>query len=190
MLRPAYAWVNRIVGASQRRPVRKWRSSLPRLLAAMETLEDRTLLATVTVHVYSDNFSTNPSGQPVVAPTIHTGDTIHWVWGGGTHTSTSVSVGAETWNSGTHSPGDTLDHTFTHTGTFTYSRKFHGSDNGDGTAAGMSGTVKVIGIQSIAVTPANPSVVRGEAASGSPTTAQGPRPSTTATASRSPPRPR
>jgi trimeric autotransporter adhesin len=160
MLRPALAWVNRVAG-SRRAALRGRRVPGLRLLSGIEHLEDRALLATVTVHVFNFDFSINPSGQNVVDPTIDLGDTIHWVWDSGTHTSTSVTGSAETWNSGAMSAGGSFDHTFTHSGTFSYYCMFHGSDNGNGTAGGMSGTVTVVGLQSIAVTPANPSVTRG-----------------------------
>jgi plastocyanin len=129
-----------------------------------ELLEDRTLLATVTVHIFNFDFSTNPSGQPIVDPTINVGDTIHWVWDEGFHSTTSVAAIAESWNSGNHSVGFTYDHKFTHAGSFAYYCMVHGFDNGNGTAGGMSGTITVNAptLLSIAVTPTNPSVPKGE----------------------------
>jgi hypothetical protein len=99
------------------------------------------------------------------AVTIHPGDTVHWVWDSGTHSTTSVAHSAETWDSGVQStPGSTFDHTFTHTGTFSYYCSIHGFDQGNGTAGGMSGTVTVTAagtLQSISLSPANPSVSVG-----------------------------
>ena len=65
-----------------------------------EPLEDRTLLATVTVHIFNFDFSANPKGQPILDPTINVGDTIHWVLDEGFHSTTSVVGIAESWDSG------------------------------------------------------------------------------------------
>ena len=98
----------------------------------------------ITVHLFGMSFSLNPSGQTIVSnATIYLGDTLHFVWDSGTHTSTSVAGDVEVWNSGTKSNGS-FDHTFTHTGKHVWYCKFHGSDNGDGTATGMSGAVIVV----------------------------------------------
>src|SRR4051794_22539301 len=127
MLRPPYAWMNRFVGMRERRPARRHRAGSPRLLAGMDLLEDRTLLAKITVHIFNFDFSANPEGQPIVDPTIHIGDTIHWVLDAGSHTTTSVLGSAEAWNSGTMMVGATFDHTFTHSGVFAYYCGFHGT---------------------------------------------------------------
>ena len=103
---------------------------------------------TVTVHVFNFNFSINPKGQTIVDPTINVGDTIHWVWDEGTHSTTSVSGSVETWDSTILGAGSTFDHTFTHAGVFVFYCKVHGADNGNGTASGMSGTVTVDGTTS------------------------------------------
>src|SRR5690348_4948945 len=77
--------------------------------------------ATVTVHIFDFDFSTNPSGGAIVDPTINLGDTIHWLWDSGLHSTTSVTGSLETWNSGdSGTVGHTFDHTFTHLGTFWY----------------------------------------------------------------------
>jgi plastocyanin len=123
----------------------------------VEVLEDRSLLATVTVHVV--NFAFNP--DPV---TIHVGDTVHWVWDTDNHSTTSVAGSLETWDSGVHNSGFTFDHTFTRAGSFVYYCTIHGSDNGNGTASGMAGTIKVIGSAtpaSITVMPSNPAIAPG-----------------------------
>jgi uncharacterized protein YjdB len=121
-------------------------------------------LSTVTVHIFNFDFSQNPKGQPIVDPTISVGDTIHWVWDEGFHSTTSVAGIAETWNSGTHSSPATFDHTFTHVGTFAYYCTIHGTDNGDGTASNMSGTITVGAptLTSITVNPPGPSVAKGD----------------------------
>lgn len=140
----------------------------PRVLNALpgpDVLETRALPATVTVHVFDFDFSTNPSGRPVVDPVIYLGDTVHWVWDDGMHSTTSAGSQAESWNSGVHTPSFSFDHTFTHVGVFAYYCTVHGFDNGNGTAGGMSGTITVLSnatLTSIVVTPANPSLARGE----------------------------
>jgi plastocyanin len=140
--------------ASAREIGRMRRRAVPRFLSRVECLETRALLTTVTVHVADFAFNAN-------SVTIHPGDTVHWVFDGGTHSTTSVGGIAESWDSGIHTPGFTFDHTFTHLGSFAYFCTIHGSDNGNGTAGGMSGTVDVTAaaaLQSIAVTPANASL--------------------------------
>ena len=103
----------------------------------METLEDRALPATVNVDV--QNFDFNP--DPV---TIHVGDTVHWVWQGDDHSTTSVAGSAISWDSGVHNTGFTFDETFNQAGTFVYYCKIHGVDNGNGTASGMASKVIVL----------------------------------------------
>src|SRR4051812_36798616 len=80
---------------------------------AVNPLEVRALLATVTVHIV--NFAFNPS-----TVTIQVGDTVHWAWDASGHTTTSVAGIAERWDSGLHNAGSTFDHTFTNTGSFQY----------------------------------------------------------------------
>ena len=137
---------------------RKRRGFQSGFLRGIEALEGRALLATVTVHVA--DFAFIPK-----AVTIQPGDTVHWVWDEGLHSTTSVAGSAETWDSDVHNtPGFSFDHTFTKTGTFAYFCTIHGFDNRNGTAGGMSGTVTVSAsttLQSIAVTPANPSLAVG-----------------------------
>jgi plastocyanin len=128
----------------------------------MESLEDRALLATVTVDVGGTSNVFTPS-----AVTIHQNDTVHWVWVGGFHNVKSVTGSAEVWNSGapTGTVGTTFDHTFAQVGTFTYLCTVHATDNGNGTASGtMVGTVTVqplVSLSSIAVTPANTTIAPG-----------------------------
>jgi plastocyanin len=140
---------------------RKWRRRpefWAHQTALVEDLEDRTLLTTTEVDVINDSFS--PKSVP-----IHVGDTIHWVWKGSDHSTTSVAGSAISWDSGVHNAGFTYDVTFGQSGTFNYYCKIHGFDNGNGTAGGMSGTITVtanVTLTSIAVTPADPSVPAGE----------------------------
>src|SRR5262249_17759020 len=118
--------VDRVLGASTRWIRRKGRRPKSAFPLWGETLEDRTLLATVTVHLI--NFAFNPS-----AVTINVGDTVHWVWDTDHHSTTSVAGSADQWDSGVHNSGYTFDHTFTKVGTFAYYCTMHGSDNGNGT---------------------------------------------------------
>jgi plastocyanin len=99
--------------------------------------------AVVTVHVFSFDFSTNPSGQAIVDPTIKVGDTIRWVFDEGGHTTTSVAGIPEQWNSGFVNSGGQFTHTFTHVGNFEYYCQPHGFDAGGGNAEGMSGVIRV-----------------------------------------------
>ncbi len=150
-------WVGRVLSDSSRGLRRQERRSSPGLFPRVESLETRALLATVTVNVI--NFAFTP--DPVQ---IHLGDTIHWVWDTDNHSTTSVAGSAESWDSGVHNTGFTFDHTFTHLGTFVYYCTIHGHDNGNGTASGMSGEIAVVPVttlNSIAVTPANPSIAAG-----------------------------
>src|SRR5262249_38388504 len=131
-------------GASPRAHRRPWYRPGIGPFAGAEPLEDRALLATVVVHVFNFDFSANPKGQPTVDPTIHVGDTIQWVFDEGAHSSTSVKGSIESWDSGVkNTPGVTFSHTFTHVGVFTYYCVIHGTDNGNGTASGMFGTITV-----------------------------------------------
>lgn len=109
--------------------------------AIIEILENRALLATVTVDVGGATNVFTPSNI-----TIHQGDEVDWVWQGGFHNVVSVAGSAEQLNSGapTGTVGNVYPHTFTHVGTFAYYCAVHGSDNGNGTAGGMSGTVTVV----------------------------------------------
>jgi len=114
------------------------------LLVLLFGMATSTSAATTTVHVFSFDFSENPSGQPIVDPTIDLGDTVDWVWDSGFHSTTSVAGLSESWDSGRHSPTFSFDHTFSHVGVFPYYCSVHGFDNGDGTAGGMSGTITVV----------------------------------------------
>ena len=103
-------------------------------LAGTESLEARALLAMTGVDVVNSVFA--PS-----TVTIHVGDTIQWVWNSSHFSTTSVKGSAEHWNSGVLNDGVTFEHVFNQVGTFVYYSTNGGSDNGNGTASGMSGTV-------------------------------------------------
>jgi plastocyanin len=151
--------VGRLRSLSSSASERTRRRSAKRFALGVESLEERALLATMNVSIIDDSFS--PS-----AVTINVGDTIHWIFTQGTHSTTAVAQIAEAWDSGLRSPPSTYDHTFTVAGVFPYYCVLHGNDNGNGTAGGMSGRVTVNStanptLQSIAVTPASPSIGKG-----------------------------
>jgi plastocyanin len=76
------------------------------------------LTTNATVHVVNvADFSFSPSNLPVVV-----GDTIRWQWVNGSHTttSTSVPVGAPTWDSPISSVNPVFDYIVTLTGSYTY----------------------------------------------------------------------
>ena len=158
---PFHAGVDRLIIASRSVLGRKRRRSRRVFFLGVESLEERALLATVTVDIVDDAFTP-------AATTIQVGDTVHWVWIGSDHSTTSVSGIAESWNSGVNSAGFTFDHTFTKAGAFPYYCMIHGFDQGNGTAGGMSGVITVSAatgtatLQSIAVTPVNSSVGAGK----------------------------
>ena len=104
----------------------------------MERLEDRTLLAKVTVHIFNFEFSANPRGSDRRPHHPHRRHDPLGPRRGHAHHDLRAG-GAVSWNSGTMNAGNTFDHTFTHSGTFEYYCGFHGVDNGNGTAGGMSG---------------------------------------------------
>src|SRR5262249_7328244 len=122
--------VDRALGAAARRLRGERRRPKARFPLAVDSLEDRALLATVTVHIFNFDFSINPKGQPIVDATINVGDTIHWVWDDPDpepHNTRSVAGSLESWNSGDPTlPPATFDHTFNNAGTFTYYCTAHG----------------------------------------------------------------
>ena len=80
---------------------------------------------TVNVQIVNDQF--NPASV-----TIKAGDTVHWVWAGQNHSTTSDT---NIWDSGVHSQPFTFDHTFNSAGRFGYHCSFHGPT--------MHGTINV-----------------------------------------------
>jgi len=92
--------------------------------------------ATVTVMVGPGGFFFTPSSV-----TIHTGDTVLWMWSSGGHSSTSGSPGMPggLWDSGILNQGATFMHTFNTAGSFPYYCTVHGA------CCGMVGSVTVVG---------------------------------------------
>jgi len=88
------------------------------LLGALFALSTKATIHTVTVQ----NFSFSPSSFTAVI-----GDTVEWVWVGGTHTTTSTSapVGAATWNTNINSSATTFQYKITTAGTYNYQCNFH-----------------------------------------------------------------
>ena len=113
-----------------------------------ESLEGRTLLATVAVQVGAYHFS------PSVL-TIQLGDTVNWIWTNGGHSTTSVAGQAESWDSGVLSPPLNYPHTFTHLGTFNY-------DSSVSTDVSFTGQITVVPadsmLVSISLTPSSPNI--------------------------------
>src|SRR6476660_6284188 len=75
-----------------------------------------------TWNVDVDDFQFSPSSLNVIV-----GDVIHWVWVGGTHTTTSVTIPAlaVTWDSPMDAGNTTFDYTVTQAGTYSYKCTFH-----------------------------------------------------------------
>jgi hypothetical protein len=63
-------------------------------------------------------------GSPCIT-NIDVGDTVHWVWIGSGHSTTSDGGSAQTWNSGVHDSGFAFDWTFPSEGTFFYHCAVH-----------------------------------------------------------------
>ncbi len=91
--------------------------------------------ATVTVTVGDGGFFFTPSSV-----TIHTGDTVQWMWSSSGHSSTSGSPGMPSglWDSGILSQGSSFTHTFNTAGSFPYYCTPHGA------CCGMTGMVTVV----------------------------------------------
>jgi plastocyanin len=121
------------------RPVvrRSARRSRTALFSRADVLEARELLAMTGIDVVNSTFAPN-------SVTIHVGDTVEWVWDSSHFSTTSVKGSADQWNSGVLNAGVTFEHTFNQVGTFAYYSTAGGTDNGNGTASGMSGTVVVL----------------------------------------------
>src|SRR2546423_213549 len=150
--------VGRFLGIAARERTRRPRGFSSGFARDVERLEGRALLSTATVHVGSNFFS--PSSV-----TVHPGDTVHWVFDEGVHSTTSVAGISESWDSDVRTtPGTTFDHTFTNIGSFAYYCTVHGFDQGNGTAGGMAGRVIVkdsVPLRAINVTPFFSSLTAG-----------------------------
>jgi plastocyanin len=103
--------------------------------------------ATVTVMVGPGGFFFKPSSV-----TIHTGDSVLWMWSSGGHSSTSGSPGMPNglWDSGILNQGATFMHTFSTVGSFSYYCTPHGA------CCGMVGTVVVMSNPTPTPTPPPP----------------------------------
>lgn len=82
-----------------------------------------------------------PGGSLVFSPasqTISVGDTVHWVWAAGGHSTTSGNgcTASGLWDSGVQNTGFTFDVTFPTAGTFNYFCSVH-------CGLGMTGTIIV-----------------------------------------------
>jgi plastocyanin len=115
-----------------------WRRCLLLLLA----LAVSALGATNTIEVFNFDFGVAAT-LTHVDPTIHPGDTVRWIWVSGLHSVTAAGGQLESWDSGVHLPPFTNTHTFTELGTFNYFCSVHGSGDGCGHVASMSGKVIV-----------------------------------------------
>lgn len=117
---------------------------LPRVLACLMIAGTLAHADIITVHVFNFDYSVNPFGGPIVDPIIQVGDTVHWVWDNGSHNVQSVTGIPEDFVSDVRDAPFEFDHTFTHVGDWQYYCILHGFDQGDGTAAGMAGTIHVV----------------------------------------------
>ncbi len=98
-----------------------------------------------TVYVYDFDFSTLlPTEGEVTDAVINVGDTINWVWLNDFHNVASVIGSEEEFLSDIFETGDSFQYRFTVPGVHTYYCQPHASDNGDGTATGMVGTITVL----------------------------------------------
>lgn len=84
-----------------------------------------------TVTISAGGFAFSPNST-----TLNVGDTIKWVWGSGTHTTTSTSVpsGALTWNAALDNINTSFTYVVTVAGQYSYQCNFH-------VAMGMTGTI-------------------------------------------------
>ena len=73
-------------------------------------------------NVTVQNFQFSPATLNVAV-----GDVIHWTWGSGFHTTTSLSVpaGAALWDAGLTTSGDFFDYTVTTIGAYSYQCDIH-----------------------------------------------------------------
>jgi plastocyanin len=104
------------------------------------------LQAKATIHAVDvANFQFSPSGFNVVV-----GDVVHfeWVSGGHTTSSSSVPVGAATWDANINSLTTTFDYTVTVPGTYNFFCKIHG-------ALVMSGTFMATGVMPVTLSSFN-----------------------------------
>ena len=103
-----------------------------------------TLLLLIAFRSYSAVVVINQSGMSFSPSnvSVNVGDVIRWVWSGGDHTTTSttIPVGAQSWDSPLTSSNTTFEYTVTVAGTYSYFCSIHGAGmSGSFTASGSSG---------------------------------------------------
>jgi len=81
--------------------------------------------------------------------TVGYGDTVHWIWVGSTHSTTSDPGQLESWDSTLRSTGSTFDHTFTNFGTFRYYCSLHGAPNGQGMSSAITVVPEPAGVSAL-----------------------------------------
>jgi plastocyanin len=130
------------------RPPTRWHRRFSGLLAVagLLFLGAASALAQGTFTVHIVNFDFQDGGGAHFDPTIDVGDTVHWIWDSGFHSTTSAAGQLESWDSGRQFSPASFDHIFTHAGTFNYYCLVHGSDLGGGNVSGMSGHVTVLAV--------------------------------------------
>ena len=119
--------------------------------------------ATVTVNI--ENFMFSPSDV-----TIASGDTVHWVWVSGLHSTTSDTT---IWDSNNQSLPFVFDVTFNTPGDFRYYCRVHGAPGG----IGMTGMVHVIGVTPTPTRTPTPTATSTPTVTGTPTVTRTPTPS-------------
>lgn len=114
---------------------------------------------TSTVHVGLVGLTFSPDPQ-----TVAVGDTVHWVWDGFDHSTTSGSCSGTTctpdllWNSGITNTGATFDFTFTTPGTYNYFCSVHGP------LFNMRGTIIVVNTFGLSASNSSPTALGSETA--------------------------
>lgn len=99
----------------------------------------------VTVYAFDFDFSINRPGEgPIEQAVINPGDRVQWVMLHDFHNTVACVGQAEFWESPIMQMGEVFSWDFTTPGVYTYYCSPHGSDNGDGTATGMQGTITVL----------------------------------------------
>ena len=97
----------------------------------------------VYVQVFDYDFSINGLGDPIVDAVVPPNTEVFWAVVEGYHSTISCAGQAEEWASPMMFENEGFSHIFTIPGVYTYYCDPHGSDNGDGTASGMAGTITV-----------------------------------------------
>ena len=98
----------------------------------------------VFINTFDFDFSINRPGEPIMDAVVEPGTTVIWVLWDDFHNTVACVGQAEYWDSPVMSTIDAYEYVFTVPGVYNYYCSPHGSDNGDGTATGMTGTVTVL----------------------------------------------